>query len=51
MFKHYKKDPNKSPKNTGGPVVGSGPTAGQNRSRKSSGEWRKKRSDTGRKKK
>lgn len=44
-----KKDFRDSPKNTGGPVVKSGPTSGQNRSRKSSGEWRKKRSDTGKK--
>jgi len=36
----------KSPKDTHGPIVKSGPTAGQNRSRKASGEWRKKRSDT-----
>lgn len=42
-----KKDPKKSPRETGGPVVKSGPTAGQNRSRNQDGEWRKKRSDTG----
>lgn len=42
-----KKDPKKSPKTTGGPVVPTGPTAGQNRSRNADGRWRKKRSDTG----
>lgn len=42
-----KKDHKKSPKETGGPVVRTGPTSGQNRSRNSSGEWRKKRSDAG----
>jgi len=46
-----KKDPKKSPRETGGPVVKSGPTAGNNRTRKASGEWRKKRSDTGTKRK
>ena len=42
-----KKDPFKSPRETGGPVVKSGPTRGQNRSRNQDGEWRKKRSDSG----
>nr|WP_181716062.1 hypothetical protein [Arthrobacter sp.]QJS06531.1 hypothetical protein [Arthrobacter sp.] len=42
-----KKDSKQSPKNTGGPVVQTGPTSGQNRSRNSNGEWRKKRSDAG----
>jgi len=42
-----KKDPSKSPKETGGPVVQTGPTAGQNRSRNQDGTWRKKRSDAG----
>jgi hypothetical protein len=42
-----KKDPNKSPRETGGPVVRTGPTAGQNRSRTDKGKWRKKRSDSG----
>lgn len=37
----------KSPKETGGPVVKTGPTAGHNRSRNSDGQWRKKRSDAG----
>ena len=46
-----KKDPNKSPKETGGPVVKTGPTAGQNRSRNDDGSWRAKRSDAGTKKK
>lgn len=36
-----------SPKDTKGPVVKSGPTRGENRSRKKDGEWRKKRSDSG----
>ena len=36
-----------SPKDTHGPVVKTGPTAGQNRSRNKNGQWRKKRSDTG----
>lgn len=36
-----------SPKDTGGPVVKTGPTAGQNRSRNNNGRWRKKRSDAG----
>ncbi|WP_353507262.1 CFI-box-CTERM domain-containing protein [Variovorax sp. J22G40] len=40
-----KKDPKKSPNQTGGPVVKTGPTAGQNRSRNQDGAWRKKRSD------
>lgn len=42
-----KKDPSKSPKNTGGPVVKTGPTAGNNRSRNDDGQWRAKRSDAG----
>ncbi|MBF2307731.1 hypothetical protein [Staphylococcus hominis] len=42
-----KKDPNKSPRETNGPVVRKGPTSGQNRSRTSSGQWRRKRSDAG----
>ena len=41
----------KSPKDTGGPVVKTGPTAGKNRSRNKDGEWRKKRSDSGKSKK
>lgn len=36
-----------SPKDTKGPIVKTGPTAGQNRSRNQDGQWRKKRSDTG----
>lgn len=36
-----------SPKDTHGPVVTTGPTAGQNRSRNQNGRWRKKRSDAG----
>lgn len=42
-----KKDSSKSPRDTNGPVVKTGPTAGENRSRNSDGSWRKKRSDTG----
>ena len=42
-----KKDPKKSPRETGGPVVKSGPTAGQSRARNQDGKWRRKRSDTG----
>lgn len=37
----------KSPKDTKGPVVKSGPTRGQNRSRNKDGQWRSKRSDSG----
>ncbi len=46
-----KKDSSKSPRDTNGPVVRTGPTAGQNRSRNSDGSWRKKRSDSGASKK
>lgn len=42
-----KKDSSKSPKETNGPVVKTGPTAGQNRSRNADGQWRAKRSDAG----
>lgn len=42
-----KKDPSKSPRYTNGPVVKTGPTAGQNRSRNDDGTWHKKRSDSG----
>ncbi len=38
-----------SPAQTGGPVVKTGPTAGQNRSRNQNGRWRAKRSDAGKK--
>ena len=38
---------NASPSQTGGPVVKTGPTRGQNRSRNKNGRWRKKRSDSG----
>lgn len=38
-----------SPKETHGPVVKTGPTAGENRSRNQDGSWRKKRSDAGKK--
>lgn len=36
-----------SPKETHGPIVQTGPTKGQNRSRNKDGKWRKKRCDTG----
>jgi hypothetical protein len=36
---------NRPPRETHGPVVQSGPTAGQNRVRNGNGQWRKKRSD------
>lgn len=42
-----KKDPSQSPRYTNGPVVKTGPTAGQNRSRNDDGAWHRKRSDTG----
>ena len=42
-----KKDPSKSPRDTNGPVVKTGPTFGQNRSRNNDGRWHKKRSDAG----
>lgn len=41
----------KAPKDNGGPLVKTGPTAGQVRSRNQDGTWRKKRSDTGIKRK
>jgi hypothetical protein len=37
----------KSPRDTRGPIVKTGPTRGSNRSRKSTGQWREKRSDSG----
>lgn len=37
----------KSPKDTKGPIVKTGPTKGQNRSRNNDGTWRAKRSDAG----
>lgn len=37
----------KSPKDTQGPIVGTGPTRGRNRSRNKDGRWRAKRSDAG----
>ena len=38
-----------SPKDTHGPIVKTGPTAGQNRSKNADGTWRAKRSDAGEK--
>jgi hypothetical protein len=38
-----------SPNKTGGPIVKTGPTAGQVRSQKNNGQWTPKRSDTGKK--
>jgi len=46
-----KKDPSRSPRDTGGPVVKTGPTRGENRSKNQDGQWRKKRSDSGTEKK
>ena len=46
---HYAK--HASPRETGGPVVKTGPTAGQNRSRNKNGQWRRKRSDAGKSRK
>ena len=40
-----------SQKDTSGPIVKTGPTAGQNRSRNNDGRWRKKRSDAGKSRK
>ncbi|MDP7149478.1 MAG: hypothetical protein QGI08_03655 [Paracoccaceae bacterium] len=37
----------KSPKETKGPIVKTGPTRGKNRSRNDNGRWRAKRSDAG----
>lgn len=37
----------KSPRDTHGPIVKSGPTRGQNRSRNNDGRWHAKRSDAG----
>ena len=37
----------KSPRDTGGPTVKTGPTRGENRSRRDDGGWRRKRSDAG----
>lgn len=42
---------NFNPRKNGGPVVRTGPTAGQPRSRTKSGAWRAKRSDAGKKRK
>ena len=36
-----------SPKETGGPIVKTGPNAGKVRTRRKDGPWRKKRSDAG----
>ncbi len=41
----------KAPQFNHGPLVKTGPTAGQNRSRTKSGTWRKTRSDAGIKRK
>jgi hypothetical protein len=40
-------DPSQSLRYTNGPVVKTGPTAGQNRSRNNDGTWHRKRSDSG----
>jgi len=36
-----------SPKDTKGPIVKTGPTKGENRSKNNDGQWRKKREDSG----
>ena len=36
-----------APQNNGGPLVKTGPTRGENRSRRKDGKWHKKRSDSG----
>lgn len=41
----------KAPRHNGGPLVKTGPTAGQVRSRNTNGQWRPKRSDAGVKRK
>lgn len=43
----YKTTRSASPKDTHGPVVKTGPTAGKNRSRNQNGQWRRKRNDAG----
>lgn len=40
-----------SPRDTKGPIVKTGPTAGENRSRNQDGRWHAKRSDAGSKRK
>lgn len=45
------KKTSKSPRDTGGPTVKTGPTLGQTRSRNKDGRWRAKRSDAGIKRK
>lgn len=40
-----------SPKDTSGPIVKTGPTSGENRSRNQDGKWRGKRSDADSKRK
>jgi|GEM_PF-1333527 len=49
MFAAGAKKTSLSPAKTGGPIVKTGPTAGQNRSRNQNGRWRAKRSDAGKK--
>lgn len=44
-----RKNSNKSPKDTKGPIVKTGPTTGENRSRNKDGRWHAKRSDAGKK--
>ena len=46
-YKLSKEEHMLSPRYTHGPIVKTGPTAGQNRSRTESGTWRRKRSDAG----
>ncbi len=46
-MKKIKVSKSASPNQTGGPVVKTGPTRGENRSRNKNGQWRAKRSDAG----
>jgi hypothetical protein len=41
----------KSPRDTHGPIVKTGPTSGKNRSKNTDGRWRAKRSDSGKSRK
>lgn len=51
-FKKVSTQPqSKAPRDNGGPLVKTGPTAGQVRSRNANGQWRPKRSDAGTKRK
>ncbi len=47
LFKSSDKTKSSAPQFNHGPLVKTGPTAGQNRSRNDDGTWRRKRSDAG----